>query len=313
MATLLRKKYLSLRPKRSFHRQQSSGIYSWHNRGIGWKHGQRILRNSLGVLATAGVTCGALLYLLDRSVQAIGHVAHPPSYPWDFNGYLASLDHSAVRRGWQVYKSVCYTCHSLRYMRFMDLIDVSHTADEVKAIAAEYEVDDGPDEEGNYYKRPGKFSDLLPPPFPNDEAAKAANSGLYPPDLTHIILARQNSKNYLFSFLTGWMEPPAGVSLTDQQHFNVYFPGGVTGMPQMLSEGTVEYDDGTPSTTSQMAKDLVEFLTWTSSQNFDTRKQMFIKAMGICIILLASIVHYLRYNWSYMRSRQIAYVPKRKY
>lgn len=82
---------------------------------------------------------------------------------------------------------------------------------------------------------------------------------------------------------------------------------------QMLTDGIVEYDDGTPSTTSQMAKDLVEFLSWTSSQNLDLRKQMFIKGMGICIILLASIVHYMRYVWSYLRSRQIVYVPKRKY
>lgn len=139
MATLL-----SLRSQRNPHRQQSGGIYTWRS-GIGWKRGQRILRNTLGVLATAGVTCGALLYILDRSVQAMGHVAHPPSYPWDFNGYLTSLDHSAVRRGWQVYRSVCCTCHSLRYLRFMDLIDVSHTVDEVKAIAAEYEVDGRPE------------------------------------------------------------------------------------------------------------------------------------------------------------------------
>lgn len=144
MATLLTEKYLALRPKRNFQRQQSGGIYTWHN-AIGWKRGQRILRNSLGALATAGVTCGALLYLLDRSVQAMGRIAHPPNYPWDSNGFLTSLDHSAVRRGWQVYRSVCCTCHSLRYLRFMDLIDVSHTADEVKAIAAEYEVDGRPE------------------------------------------------------------------------------------------------------------------------------------------------------------------------
>lgn len=92
------------------------------------------------MLAGAGATCGALLYLLDRSVEAMGMDARPPSYPWDFDGYLKSLDHSAVRRGWQVYRTVCYTCHSLRYVRFMDLVDVSHTTDEVKAIAAEFEV-----------------------------------------------------------------------------------------------------------------------------------------------------------------------------
>ncbi|XP_025262185.1 cytochrome c1, heme protein, mitochondrial isoform X2 [Camponotus floridanus] len=174
-------------------------------------------------------------------------------------------------------------------------------------------IEDGPDEEGNYYTRPGKLSDLLPLPFPNDEAARAANFGAYPPDLTYIIFSKWNGRNYLFSFLTGWMEPPAGVSLTDQQYFNAYFPGNVIGMAQMLFEGAVEYDDGTPATTSQMAKDLVEFLSWTSSQNFDTRKQMVIKVIGICLIMLASIGHHMRYTWSTLRSRQIAYIPKGKY
>ncbi|XP_011175780.2 cytochrome c1-2, heme protein, mitochondrial [Solenopsis invicta] len=314
MASLLTKSYFLLQMKRSFQRQQFGKVYTWYNE-IEWKkkRGKRILINGLGVLIGVGTTLGTFLYCLDRSVQAIDRVAHLPNYPWDFEGYLTSLDHSAVRRGWQVYRTICHTCHSLRYVRFMDMIDVSHTRDEVKAIAAEYEIQDGPDEEGNYYTRPGKLSDLLPCPFPNEEAARAANFGAYPPDLTYIILARKNGRNYLFSLLTGWEKPPAGISLTDQQHFNVYFPGNVMSMAQMLVNGVVEYDDGTPSTTSQMAKDIVEFLSWTSSQNFDERKQMFIKAMGICIILLASVTHYMRYIWSHMRSKQIVYVPKRKY
>lgn len=126
--------------KYGFQRQQLSEVYTWYN-GIEWKRGKRILRNGLGVLIGVGATCGAFLYFLDRSVEAMGRVAHLPSYPWDLEGYLTSLDHSAVRRGWQVYRTVCFTCHSLHYVRFMDLIDVSHTKDEVKAIAAEYEVD----------------------------------------------------------------------------------------------------------------------------------------------------------------------------
>ncbi|KYN01841.1 Cytochrome c1-2, heme protein, mitochondrial, partial [Cyphomyrmex costatus] len=175
------------------------------------------------------------------------------------------------------------------------------------------DIEDGPDEEGNYYMRPGRLSDLLPLPYPNEEAAKAANFGAYPPDLTYIICARRNGRNYLFSLLTGWREPPAGIFLSDQQYFNIYFPGNVMSMAQMLSTGVVEYDDGTPSTISQMAKDIVEFLSWTSSQEFDVRKRMFIKAVGICILLLASVGHYMRFVWSHHRSRQIAYIPKKKY
>ncbi|KAM0733225.1 Cytochrome c1-2, heme protein, mitochondrial [Formica fusca] len=313
MATLLTRNYFPLRTKCDSNRQQSGRVYTWC-KDIGWSRGWKgILKNSLGVLVGVGATCGALLYFLDRSVRAGEHVAHLPRYPWDFEGFLTSLDHSAVRRGWQVYRTACYTCHSLRYVRFMDLIDVSHTEDEVKAIAADYEIEDGPDEEGNYYKRSGKSSDLLPLPYPNDEAARSANFGAYPPDMTYFILSKWNGRNYLFSLLTGWMEPPAGVSLTDQQYFNAYFPGNVIGMGQMLIEGAVDYDDGTPATTSQMAKDLVQFLSWTSSQNFDARKQMFIRMVGIWLIAWASIVHYMRYTWSILRSRQIAYIPKEKY
>lgn len=144
MATFLTKNNFSLRMKRCFQRQHVSGVYTWYN-GAEWKRGKSILKNGLGVLVGAGVTCGAFLYSLDRSVEAMGREARLPSYPWEFERYLSSLDHSAVRRGWQVYRTVCHTCHSLRYVRFMDLIDVSHTRDEAKAIADEYEVDGRPE------------------------------------------------------------------------------------------------------------------------------------------------------------------------
>lgn len=145
MATLLTRNYFPLRTKCDSNRQQSGRVYTWC-KDIGWSRGWKgILKNSLGVLVGVGATCGALLYFLDRSVRAGEHVAHLPRYPWDFEGFLTSLDHSAVRRGWQVYRTACFTCHSLRYVRFMDLIDVSHTEDEVKAIAADYEVDGRPE------------------------------------------------------------------------------------------------------------------------------------------------------------------------
>jgi len=146
MATLLTRNCFSLRLRRVFHRQRFGRAYacrdSGSSNGTRWKRGKRIAKNCLSVLlAGAGATCGALLYLLDRTVEAIGPEIRLPSYPWEFEGLLTSLDHSAVRRGWQVYRNVCYTCHSLRYMRFMDLINVSHTEDEVKAMAAEFEVE----------------------------------------------------------------------------------------------------------------------------------------------------------------------------
>ncbi|XP_076169307.1 uncharacterized protein LOC143147685 [Ptiloglossa arizonensis] len=255
--------------------------------------------------------CGAILYFLDRSVKAYASTIALPRYPWEFNRTLKSFDHAALRRGWQVYRTVCYTCHSLKYVCFLDLVEVTHSREEVKAIAAEFEVDDGPNEQGDYYKRPAKLNDRVPPPFPNEEAARAANFGAYPPDLSQIIHSRKRGTDYMFSLLTGWIDPPAGIHLADGQYFNTYFPGGITTMAEMFFDGLVEYDDGVPATKSQMAKDVVEFLSWSASPEHDTRKMLFLKGTGIFLVLLITIAHIHRRNISHFRSRQIIYIPKR--
>lgn len=140
--SLLMRNRFPLRTSRgSFNRRQSGEVYTWCDVIERTRRSGRILRTCLGALMSAGVTCGSFLYLLDRSVEAADLTAPLPSYPWEFQGYLKSLDHSAVRRGWQVYITACYSCHSVRYVQFMHLINVSHTEDEVKDIAAEFEVD----------------------------------------------------------------------------------------------------------------------------------------------------------------------------
>ncbi|XP_076648459.1 uncharacterized protein LOC143356550 [Halictus rubicundus] len=151
----------------------------------------------------------------------------------------------------------------------------------------------------------------MPPPFPNEQASRAANFGSYPPDLTYIVYGRENGPNYVFSYLTGWKDPPAGVHLGDGQHFNPYFPGTVTGMAKILFDGMVDYEDGTPATESQMAKDLVEFLSWTGSPEHDTRMLMLIKILGILTVMLISIIDLHKRNMSHLRSRRIAHIPKR--
>lgn len=180
------------------------------------------------------------------------------------------------------------------------------------AIAAEYEVDDGPDDQGNYYKRPGKLSDSIPSPFPNEEAARAANNGAYPPDLSYIVLARPNGQNYVFSLLTGYMDPPAGVTLLESQHFNPYFPGAAIAMVEMLQDGIVDYEDGTPATKSQMSKDIVEFLVWTSSQEHDRRKLLTLRVIGISIILFTSVVYIKRRLWTTIMNQRFFLVPRDK-
>lgn len=190
------------------------------------------------------------------------------------------------------------------------------------------QVEDGPDEQGNYYSRPARLSDSIPPPFPNEQAARAANFGAHPPDLTYVVYAKRNGFNYLFAYLTGWMQAPAGVPLQQGQHFNPYFPGGVTGMTpvrspfcfllvftppirsQILHNDILEYEDGTEATESQMAKDVVEFLAWTAAPEHDARQIMLLKGLGVFAVLIVALLDMYKRNFSHIRSCRIAHVPK---
>ncbi|KOC62593.1 Cytochrome c1-2, heme protein, mitochondrial [Habropoda laboriosa] len=276
----------------------------------GKRIGKKVLRLG-GVLTGMIGGCAMVLHFLDESsVKALeGVEIELPSYPWGFHGVLKAFDHSALRRGWLVYRTVCHTCHSLRYVKFLDLVETTHSVEEATATASEFEVEDGPDDEGNMYTRSCKLTDRVPDPYPNEQAARAANSGAYPPDLSNVVFSRYQGIDFLFSLLTGWMEPPAGIQVAEGQYFNVYFPGGFVSMPSMLFSGMLEYDDGTPATESQMAKDVVEFLTWTAAQEHDMRKIMTLKGIGLMLILLVPIAHIYRRYWSHLRSRRIAYVP----
>ncbi|KAF8972649.1 cytochrome C1 family-domain-containing protein [Flammula alnicola] len=203
---------------------------------------------------------------------------HPQAYPWSHNGILDTFDHASIRRGYQVYREVCAACHSLDRIAWRNLVGVSHTADEARAMAEEVEYTDGPNAEGEMFQRPGKLADYMPAPYPNEEAARAGNAGAYPPDLSLIIKARHGGADYVFSLLTGYLDPPAGVEIRDGMNYNPYFPGGAISMARVLFDGLVEYDDGTPATTSQMAKDVVTFLSWAAEPEHDERKKYGIKA-----------------------------------
>jgi len=148
-------------------------------------------------------------------------------------------------------------------------------------MAEEHEYTDGPDDQGEMFQRPGKLADYMPAPYPNEEAARAGNGGALPPDLSLIIKARHGGADYVFSLLTGYIDPPAGVEIREGMNYNPYFPGGAISMARVLFDGLVEYDDGTPATTSQMAKDVVTFLAWAAEPEHDQRKQYGIKAVII--------------------------------
>jgi len=274
-----------------------------------WTNGQKKFLASIGAI-TGGV--GALIFALENSVEASGTEVHPSTMPWSHSGLIASLDHQSIRRGFEVYKQVCSACHSLRYIAYRNLIGVSHTEAEAKAEAEQVMVKDGPDDTGNYFERPGKLSDYFPSPYPNEEAARAANNGAYPPDLSYIVSARHGGENYIFALLTGYFDAPAGVVLREGQYFNPYFAGGAIGMAQVLYNEVIEYSDGTPPTTSQLAKDVATFLKWTSEPEHDDRKRLIIKTFGI-LAFLAGISYYIkRHKWSTLKSRKIVFVPKEK-
>lgn len=212
---------------------------------------------------------------------------------------------ASIRRGFQVYQQVCAACHSMNLVHFRDLVGVSHTEDEAKELALEIEVTDGPNDEGEMFERPGKLSDHLPNPYMNEQHARYANGGAYPPDLSLITKARHDGQNYVFSLLLGYKEPPAGVSVREGLYYNPYFPGGAIAMPKMLADGGVEYDDGTEATESQQAKDVVTFLAWAAEPEADERKLMGAKFMFVLALALLQAVYYKRWKWSSLKSRRI--------
>lgn len=235
---------------------------------------------------------------------------HPTQYPWEHTKWTRTFDASALRRGFQVYREVCSACHSLKRIPYRKLVGAMATVDEMKALAEEHEYDTEPNDEGEIEKRPGKLSDYIPSPYKNDEAARAANNGALPPDLSLIIKARHGGCNYVFNLLTGYPEePPAGATVQSGLNFNPYFPGTGIAMARLLYDGLVEYEDGTPATASQMAKDVVEFLNWAAEPEMDERKKMGLKALVIGTALFALSVWVKRYKWSPIKTRKIVYNP----
>ncbi len=234
---------------------------------------------------------------------------HSPQYAWPENGMLSTYDHQSLRRGYQVYREVCSACHSLDRIAWRNMVGVTHTVDETKVMAEEVEYEDGPDDNGEMFQRPGKLSDYMPRPYPNDEAARAGNAGALPPDLSLITKARHGGSDYVFALITGYVDPPAGLQLAEGMNFNPYFPGTGIAMARVLYDGLVEYEDGTPATTSQMAKDVVSFLHWAAEPELDERKKMGFQAVCILTVLYGMSIYMKRFKWAPIKSRKIVYNP----
>ncbi len=228
--------------------------------------------------------CTAVMALPLSSAKAAEGGEAPPHQHWHFSGMTGTYDRAALQRGFKVYREVCAACHSMNRLSYRNLTALGYTEDQVKNIAGEYTVIDGPDDEGEMFERPARPSDSLKAPFANVKQATAANGGAYPPDLSLIVKARAHGADYIYALLTGYEEVPEEVTLRDGQYWNKYMAGNVIAMPPPLLDGMVAYEDGSPLTKEQYAKDVAEFLAWAGEPHMEKRKRTGVK---VIIFLLA--------------------------
>jgi ubiquinol-cytochrome c reductase cytochrome c1 subunit len=268
-----------------------------------------------GLAALAIVATGTVVVATAQEKQS----AEPAHYPilqpqelsWSFAGPFGTYDKAQLQRGLKVYKEVCSACHSLNLVAFRSLEDLGYSEAQVKALAASYQIHDGPNDEGEMFDRPGKPSDHFPAPFPNEQAAAAANGGAAPPDLSVMAKARavqrgfprfifdiftqyqEGGPDYIHSFVSGFgQKPPAGVTIPEGTYYNPHFISAAsTHMPPPLQDGQVAYDDGAPQTVDQYAKDVAAFLMWAAEPHLQARKEIGFRVM--IFILIFGVLVYL--------------------
>jgi len=260
------------------------------------------------------VVAGALFAGSTQNARAEEEEA-PPSQKWSFSGPFGSYDRGALQRGLKVYKEVCSACHGLSYIAFRNLADPGgpgYSVAQAAAFAAEYKIKDGPNDQGEMFERPGRPADYFPSPFPNEQAARAANGGALPPDLSLITKARsyergfpkfifdfftqfqEQGPNYVDAILQGFEEkPPAGVTIPEGSYYNKYFPGHAIKMPKPLNDGQVTFDDGSPATVAQYARDVTTFLMWTAEPHMEARKQLGLQVF-VFLILFTGLMYFTK-------------------
>ena len=216
---------------------------------------------------------------------------------WPFMGIFGRFDESSLQRGFQVYREVCAACHGVRHISYRDLKGIGYTDDEVKVIAADYTVNDGPNDEGEMFEREARPSDKFVGPYENDKVARLANNGAYPPDLSLIVKARANGADYLYSLLNGYNDFPDNFEASEGMYYNEYYPGNQIAMPSPLMDDIVEYSDGTEATQSQIAKDVTSFLAWTAEPELEDRKSLGVKTLFFLILITIMLLGVKRKIW----------------
>ncbi len=271
----------------------------------------QIIKTLTAIAITGTVIIGV------SSTQAAVSGPKPESINWSFNGVFGTYDRASLQRGFQVFQNVCAGCHSLNLVAFRNLKALGYNENEVKAIAAEYEVQDGPNEDGDMFDRPATPADHWPAPFANSRAAAAMNGGAVPPDLSLITKARGSGgdsairvsmlqpsgfplgADYVHGLLTGYLEEvPAGFDLPEGKYYNKYYPGHSIAMSSPLGEDAVEYNDGTKATIDQMSRDVTTFLVWASEPELEHRKQLGVKVILFLIVLTAMLYALKRRIWA---------------
>ena len=226
---------------------------------------------------------------------------------WSFEGIFGTFDRASLQRGYQVYQEVCSGCHSVQHLSYRNLSEKGgpeFSTEEAKAIAAQFEVEDGPNSDGEMFMRTGRLSDKFVKPYPNVEASTAANGGAYPPDMSVLAKARAGGADYIYSLLLGYEEAPTGFELDDGVYYNKYIPGNKIKMSAPLSDGLVEYSDSTQATTAQMAKDVTTFLVWAAEPHLEAQHRMGFKAIIYLIILLTLVYMSKQKVWSRFSSKK---------
>tara|TARA_B100000745_G_scaffold117905_1_gene76192 strand:+ start:1152 stop:1931 length:780 start_codon:yes stop_codon:yes gene_type:complete len=220
---------------------------------------------------------------------------------WSFKGLFGKFDRGSLQRGYQVYSEVCAGCHSMKYLSYRNLSEKGgpeFSFEQAKAIAASFEITDGPNADGEMFTRPGKLSDKFVMPYENDKASQAANGGAYPPDMSVLVKARGDGVDYIYSILLGYEDAPSGMTLDEGVHYNKYMYGNKIKMAAPLSDGSVEYGDGTEASIEQMSKDVTTFLMWAAEPHLEARHQMGFKAIVYLIILTVLVYFSMKKIWS---------------
>lgn len=231
-----------------------------------------------------------VITIASGQAYAAGDAPKAPKQKWSFSGPFGTYDKASLQRGLQIYREVCASCHSMKRIYFRNFEALGYNESQIKNIAREYTVIDGPDEEGEMFERPAEPKDAFPSPFPNENAAKYANGGALPPDLSLITKARVNGPNYLHALLTGYKEPPHGEKLADGQYWNKYYPGHKLAMAAPLSDEQVTYEDGTPETLDQYSRDITHFLTWAADPHMEARKKAGFRVI-LFLLVFAGIMY----------------------